>query len=178
MGAEKKEPRMIAVNSVAGHSGRWQQAMRDAVTDADELVRLLGLDPALVAPARLAAARFGLKVPRGYLARMRRGDPADPLLRQVLPLDAENREAPGFTSDPVGDLAAALLELAALDVVGVLHVAGAHDVSRAELAELVAGHPVLRAPAPAGRPLDCSLDSSRARGLLSTEPRGIRAVFS
>ena len=106
MGAVKKEPRMIAVNSGAGHSGRWQQAMRDAVTDADELVRLLGLDPALVAPARLAAARFGLKVPRGYLARMRRGDPADPLLRQVLPLDAETREAPGFTSDPVGDLAA------------------------------------------------------------------------
>ncbi len=68
----------------------------------------------------------------------------------------------------VGDLAAALLELAALDVVGVLHVAGAHDVSRAELAELVAGHPVLRAPAPAGRPLDCSLDSTRARELLST----------
>ena len=77
----------------------------------------------------------------------------------------------------VGDLAAALLELAALDVSGPLHVAGADDVSRAELAELVAGHPVRRAPAPAGRPLDCSLDSSRARSLLRTELRGVRTVF-
>lgn len=37
---------------------------------------------------------------------MRPGDPADPLLRQVLPLDAEVRPADGFVPDPVGDTAA------------------------------------------------------------------------
>lgn len=78
----------------------------------------------------------------------------------------------------VGDLAAALLELAALDVSGPLNVAGADDVSRAELAEIVVGRAVRRAPAPAGRPLDCSLDSSRARSLLRTELRGVRTVFA
>jgi dTDP-4-dehydrorhamnose reductase len=78
----------------------------------------------------------------------------------------------------VGDLAAALLELAGLDVSGPLNVAGADDVSRAELAELVSGRPVRRAPAPPGRPLDCSLDSSRARALLRTELRGVRSVFA
>ena len=78
----------------------------------------------------------------------------------------------------VGDLAAALLELASLEVSGVLHVAGADAVSRADLAELVAGRPVRRAPAPEGRPLDCSLDSSRARALLRTELRGIRAALA
>lgn len=77
----------------------------------------------------------------------------------------------------VGDLAAALLELARLDVSGVLNVAGADDVSRAELAELVTRRPVRRAAAPPGRPLDCSLDSSRARALLRGELRGVRAVF-
>jgi dTDP-4-dehydrorhamnose reductase len=77
----------------------------------------------------------------------------------------------------VGDLAAALLELAALDVSGPLHVAGADAVSRAELAELIAGRPVLRRPAPPGRPLDCSLDSSRARVLLRTRLRGVRELF-
>lgn len=77
----------------------------------------------------------------------------------------------------VGDLAAALLELAARDVSGPLHVAGADDLSRADLAELVTGRPVRRAPAPPGRPLDCSLDSSRARSLLRTELRGVRTVF-
>ncbi|WP_257388551.1 EF-P beta-lysylation protein EpmB, partial [Tahibacter caeni] len=43
---------------------------------------------------------------RGFVARMRAGDPADPLLRQVLPLAAELASQPGFTADAVGDLAA------------------------------------------------------------------------
>ena len=78
----------------------------------------------------------------------------------------------------VADLASALLELAELDVSGVLHVAGADAVSRAELAELVVGRPVPRAPAPSGRPLDCSLDSSHARALLRTDLRGVHTVLA
>jgi dTDP-4-dehydrorhamnose reductase len=78
----------------------------------------------------------------------------------------------------VTDLANALLELAAAETTGVLHVGGADDVSRADLAELVAGRPVRRAAAPAGRPLDCSLDSSRARAILRTELRGVRTVLA
>ena len=53
-----------------------------------------------------AAAQFPLRVPRGFVARMRHGDPHDPLLRQVLPLDAELRPMPGFSLDAVGDSAA------------------------------------------------------------------------
>jgi dTDP-4-dehydrorhamnose reductase len=77
----------------------------------------------------------------------------------------------------VGDLASALLELAQLDVTGLLHVAGADALSRADLAELVAGRPVRRAPAPRGRPLDCRLACSGARSLLRTELRGSRSVL-
>ena len=84
----------------------WQRALQDAVTDPAELLSLLGLGPEWLASARAAARRFPLKVPRGFVARMRRGDPQDPLLRQVLPLDAELDEVPGFGTDPVGDLAA------------------------------------------------------------------------
>ncbi|MGL6278402.1 MAG: hypothetical protein ACRC50_02455, partial [Gaiella sp.] len=78
----------------------------------------------------------------------------------------------------VTDLAGALLELAALDVTGVLHVGGPDAVSRADLAELVVGRPVRRASAPPGRPLDCRLDSTRAASLLRTPPRGVRTVFA
>lgn len=92
----------------------WQEALRDCVTDPAELVRLVGLGPEWVEPARAAAARFPLRVPRGYVARIRQGDPGDPLLRQVLPLGAEAAEQPGYVSDPVGDLAA-------LSGTGVLH---------------------------------------------------------
>ena len=78
----------------------------------------------------------------------------------------------------VGDLARALLELAQLDVSGPLHVAGADAVSRAQLAELFAGRPVRTAPAPETRPLDCSLDSSRAQAMIRTRLRGVREVLS
>jgi dTDP-4-dehydrorhamnose reductase len=77
----------------------------------------------------------------------------------------------------VGDLAAALLELAALEVSGPLHVAGADGCSRAEFAELVAGRPVRTAPAPESRPLDCRLDSTRAQSMLQIRLRGVREVL-
>jgi dTDP-4-dehydrorhamnose reductase len=69
----------------------------------------------------------------------------------------------------VGDLAAALLELAATDVSGVLHVAGPEALSRAELAARLRGAPVRTGPGPrTGRARNVALDSSRARSLLRT----------
>ncbi len=84
----------------------WQSALRVAFRDVGALLRALGLPPAAAAE-RLAAERFPLVVPRSFVARMRRGDPDDPLLRQVLPVAAETARVPGFVADPVGDLAAA-----------------------------------------------------------------------
>jgi L-lysine 2,3-aminomutase len=86
----------------------WQRVMKEAVRDADELCRLLDLPPDYVARANRAVDSFPLFVPQPFLTRMRRGDPHDPLLRQVLPLEAETIAAPGFTADPVGDQAASL----------------------------------------------------------------------
>ena len=77
----------------------------------------------------------------------------------------------------VTDLARALLELAELDAAGPLHVAGADALSRAEFAELLSGAAVRSGPSPDTRPLDCSLDSSRAQALLRTQLRGAREVL-
>jgi L-lysine 2,3-aminomutase len=81
----------------------WQRALADAVRDPAALLDALRLDPALLPAAERAARLFPLRVPRGFLARMRAGDPDDPLLRQVLPLDAECLPVNGFQDDPVGD---------------------------------------------------------------------------
>lgn len=83
----------------------WQHQLADAVTSVPELLGLLGLtaDQVGVAPD---LAGFGLRVPRSFVARMRRGDPADPLLAQVLPVATETAAAEGFIADPVGDRAA------------------------------------------------------------------------
>ncbi|MBL8827881.1 MAG: EF-P beta-lysylation protein EpmB [Planctomycetaceae bacterium] len=110
---------------VAGESQpvvRWQHALKTAVRDAATLCRLLELPPAwadsagaetTLADDSLPAGTtnptgnaFPVFAPLAYVARMRPGDPSDPLLRQVLPLRAERDPTPGYSTDPVGDLAA------------------------------------------------------------------------
>ncbi|HEX6999781.1 MAG TPA: EF-P beta-lysylation protein EpmB [Gammaproteobacteria bacterium] len=80
---------------------RWREALRDAVRSPAELAALLDLPPAAVAGA--ADPDFPLLVPRSFVARMRKGDPDDPLLKQVLPTAAESLRTPGYVADPVGE---------------------------------------------------------------------------
>jgi len=80
--------------------------MAESITTPEALVAALGLDPQLAVAARRAAGTFRLRVPRSYVARMRPGDPDDPLLRQVLPVAQENEETPGYVPDPLGERSA------------------------------------------------------------------------
>ncbi|WP_077277813.1 EF-P beta-lysylation protein EpmB [Thioalkalivibrio denitrificans] len=81
----------------------WQRQQAAAITDPAQLIERLGLDRALLAAACRAAEPFRLRVPEPYVSRMRPGDPDDPLLRQVLPLDVECDDVAGFVDDPVAD---------------------------------------------------------------------------
>lgn len=88
----------------------WQAAVQNAVREPAELAQLLDLPIDALPTARVP---FPLLVPRGFVARMRRGDANDPLLRQVWPLAAELDAVPGYTADPVreqGRAAAGLIE--------------------------------------------------------------------
>ncbi len=97
---------MIPANRVPAQPVRWQQLWRDAITDPLELLDRLGLADRAheLLPARDTG--FALRVPRGFVARMVHGDPADPLLLQTLPSAAELVDVPGFVGDAVGDMAA------------------------------------------------------------------------
>jgi EF-P beta-lysylation protein EpmB len=95
-------------------SAAWQNELAQAICDPLELCRLLDLDPQLAVASRAAGSQFRLRVPRGFVRRMRAGDPQDPLLRQVLPLSLELIDAHGFVADP-------LAERAAMQAPGLLH---------------------------------------------------------
>ncbi|MHB8253441.1 MAG: EF-P beta-lysylation protein EpmB [Acidiferrobacter sp.] len=92
----------------------WRTELAAAITDPKELLEVLELPMDLLPAARRAHNLFPTRVPRPYLARIVRGDPHDPLLRQVLPLGLEETLTPGFDTDPVGDLDAQVAP-------GVLH---------------------------------------------------------
>ena len=97
---------MITRSDGSSQPPPWQREMARAIRDPAELLEALGLDADLLPAARRAAGRFPLLVTRGFLERMRHGDPDDPLLRQILPLNAELATQAGFVADPVGDLPA------------------------------------------------------------------------
>lgn len=84
----------------------WQQALRDCITNPQELLQQLQLDQQIPLAKQQAIAHFGLRVPRQFVSRMQIGDIHDPLLRQVLPVVEEMQQVEGFSHDPVGDLAA------------------------------------------------------------------------
>lgn len=83
----------------------WQQALADAFTSVDALCEYLNISTDSVALLADFKA-FPLRVPRGFADCMRPGDPNDPLLRQILPIQDELTDYPGYTHDPVGDLGA------------------------------------------------------------------------
>ncbi|MEO5702429.1 MAG: EF-P beta-lysylation protein EpmB [Gammaproteobacteria bacterium] len=105
---------MIPRSSASWQIATWQGELAQAISSPADLLAALELTPELLPAALGSAPDFPLRVPRGYVARMRKGDARDPLLLQVLPLSQEQLTVPGFSYDAVGDLAA-------MTVPGLLH---------------------------------------------------------
>jgi EF-P beta-lysylation protein EpmB len=82
----------------------WQDTLAQAVSDPSDLLARLELPSDLVSGQ--ARNAFPLRVPEPFIARMRKGDPNDPLLAQVLPLAAESDSVAGYSTDPLGEAAA------------------------------------------------------------------------
>lgn len=97
---------MIPASIGAAQPEGWQAEWRSSLTDPAALLESLGLQSLATRVIHPGRDTFPMRVPRPFIARMRRGDPHDPLLRQVLPFDDELRPMPGFIDDAVGDLAA------------------------------------------------------------------------
>jgi EF-P beta-lysylation protein EpmB len=81
----------------------WQTELRRCVDDPAELLALLELPDSLLDGAKAGHQDFALRVPRPWLNRIKKGDPDDPLLRQILPLADELLQVPGFNTDPLAE---------------------------------------------------------------------------
>jgi EF-P beta-lysylation protein EpmB len=91
-----------SVDSVDSGEQSWQQLLSSSITSPDTLLRRLELDPARWRQgADLGHRLFAIRVPEPYAQRMIRGNPEDPLLRQVLPTSDEGQSLPGYLTDPL-----------------------------------------------------------------------------
>ncbi|MDQ7090594.1 MAG: EF-P beta-lysylation protein EpmB [Methylococcales bacterium] len=82
---------------------RWQQQLTDAFKSISDLYTYLELEQNTPF-SKTAQLNFPLRVPQSFAERMEKGNPNDPLLKQVLPLIQETQTVAGFGLDPVGDL--------------------------------------------------------------------------
>jgi len=97
---------MITANSLSAQPKSWQMLWREAIRDPRQLLEMLALPHLAAQISDQAATQFPMRVPLGFVAKMRRGDANDPLLRQVLPILEEDQITEGFSFDAVGDAAA------------------------------------------------------------------------
>lgn len=84
------------------HDG-WRQQYRNAFTCPATLLAHLNLPQLAEQVADQLPPHFGMRVPHAFVNRMQKGNPNDPLLRQVLPLNDEHQITDGYVLDPVGD---------------------------------------------------------------------------
>jgi L-lysine 2,3-aminomutase len=80
----------------------WQVVLSEGFASSSALLQFLELPNHAI---NLQAEQiFKTRVPRGFAACMTRGNPDDPLLRQVLAVKDELVVTPGFTADPLQEL--------------------------------------------------------------------------
>lgn len=97
---------MIPSSTAPLKTETWQRELASAIRTPRELLQHLALSTHPIADEVAIDRAFPMRVPRYFASLMRRGDPADPLLAQVLSRRAEHTSVHGFGRDPVGDLAA------------------------------------------------------------------------
>lgn len=92
---------MIPAARLPWQSDDWRRILKSAIRDGDDLLRQLDVERTDV----LTSLDFPVLVPHTYLQRMERGNPADPLLRQVLATRDELINPAHFVDDPLSERA-------------------------------------------------------------------------
>ncbi len=82
----------------------WQTLLSQTLESPEALIRYLQLPDSLLEGADRASLEFAMRIPKPWLDRIEKGNPDDPLLRQVLPLSEELNDVPGFIRDPLDEI--------------------------------------------------------------------------
>ncbi|MBY7833338.1 EF-P beta-lysylation protein EpmB [Vibrio fluvialis] len=91
----------IITRKVDSVEQNWIQQLANGISDPAQLLQQLGIDPQPWQNGFDARKLFAQRVPQSFVDRMEKGNPYDPLLRQVLPLSEEFEVHPGYSEDPL-----------------------------------------------------------------------------
>ncbi len=79
----------------------WLKQLANGISDPAKLLEQLEIDPSPWQHGFEARTLFAQRVPQSFVDRMEKGNPFDPLLRQVLPLSEEFAVHEGYSTDPL-----------------------------------------------------------------------------
>ncbi|ROV61110.1 EF-P beta-lysylation protein EpmB [Vibrio ponticus] len=79
----------------------WLKQLANGISDPAKLLEQLEIDPSPWQHGFEARTLFAQRVPQSFVDRMEKGNPFDPLLRQVLPLSDEFAVHEGYSTDPL-----------------------------------------------------------------------------
>ena len=99
---------------VSGETVNWQDELSRSIRSLDQLLQATGNKATDITGLDFEGHDFPVRVPLPFVDRIEYGNPADPLLRQVLPLKAEQHQIPSYLADP-------LEEEQANPVTGIIH---------------------------------------------------------
>ena len=81
----------------------WKSILRQSYMSWRDLVKYLAIENKLIENECFYSPTFPLRVTRQYASRIEKGNPNDPLFRQIVPLAAEQNLDSLYTDDPVGE---------------------------------------------------------------------------
>lgn len=93
----------IITRKIESVEQNWLKQLANAISDPALLLKNLDIDPAPWQEGFAARKLFPLRVPVSFVERMGKGNPFDPLLRQVLPLTEEFEVHEGYSTDPLDE---------------------------------------------------------------------------
>lgn len=79
----------------------WQHELKQAIRTTTDLLTAVELTQGDLQSPALLNPDFPLFVPLPFVDKIQKGDPNDPLLKQVLPLQSEQSVQPGYVCDPL-----------------------------------------------------------------------------
>ncbi|WP_087026842.1 EF-P beta-lysylation protein EpmB [Thaumasiovibrio subtropicus] len=93
----------IITRNVPTVEQNWLIELANAITDPLKLLSQLQIDPSPYQAGLEARRLFALRVPQSFVNRMEKGNPNDPLLRQVMPVIDEFTVTDGYSQDPLDE---------------------------------------------------------------------------
>ncbi|MCC2525654.1 EF-P beta-lysylation protein EpmB [Vibrio coralliilyticus] len=93
----------IITRKVESVEQNWLKQLANGISDPEKLLLQLEIDPSPWQSGFEARKLFAQRVPQSFVDRMEKGNPFDPLLRQVLPLSEEFDVHSGYSTDPLSE---------------------------------------------------------------------------